>query len=231
METLAWTPSELDPVVIPQAIAGAHQVATSGTVVWHTAGAPFATIECTRIGGEPGLDTELIDVAVSDLLFDTDAGPVGDRVLSSFLADPTIMPAVSLETLSGDRRLARPGLFPSGLMKRVAKAWTTPLSQLSCAHARVLVGQKFGLRWLASPVAEFLIQHPRAECDLYPGDLICGALRAHREFLEFAPDNARALFAGDLAWMEATFAFDPDGRLYLEAIEDLASARRLLGLV
>jgi hypothetical protein len=200
-------------------------------VVWHTVGAPYATIECTRVGGEPGFDTDLIDVAVSDLRFDTDVGPVGDRALSSFLADPAILPAVGLATLSGDARLSKPGLFPSGLMKRVAKAWTIPLSQLTCAHARVLVGQKFGLRWLAPAVAEFLIRHPRAECDLYPADLMCGALRAHREFLEFAPDNARALFAHDFAWMEATLAFDSDGRLYREATDDLASARRLSGLV
>lgn len=231
MEKPLWTPSELDAVVIPQATASEHKVAARGTIVWHTAGAPYATVECTKIGGRPGLDTELVDVPVSELRLDTDAEPVGDKALSSFLADPTVMPDVSLTALSGDSSLAKPGLFPSGLMKRVAKAWTTPLSQLTCAHARVLVGQKFGLGWLAPPVAEFLIQHPHAECDLYPGDLMRGALCAHREFLEFAPDKARALFAGDFGWMETVFAFDPDGRLYREAAEDLASARRLVDSV
>ena len=230
MEAPSWTPSELDPVVIPQAIASACRVAASGTIVWHTTGASYATVECTKLGSEPRLDTELIDVALSDLRFDTDAAPVGERALSSFLADPAALPEVNLATLSGDSSLTKPGFFPSGLMKRVSKAWATPLNQLTCTHARVLVGQKFGLRWLAPPVAEFLIRHPRAECDLYPADLMCGALRAHREFLEYAPDDARALFAGDFDWMEATFAFDRDGRLYREAREDLASARRLMDL-
>lgn len=155
---------------------------------------------------------------------------IGEQALSSFLADPETMPAASLAVLSGDARPAKPGLFPSGLMKRVANAWLTPLNQLTGAQARVLVDQQRGLRWLASPVAEFLIKHPYAECDLYPGDLMCSALRAYRELLEFAPEKARALFAGDFEWMQTVFAFDPGGALYREAATDLASARRLLGV-
>lgn len=159
---------------------------------------------------------------------DIDAEPFDDRPLSDFVA--AVVPEVDLLTLSGDASLANPGFFPSGLMRRVAKAWKTPLHQLTCAQARVLVGQKFGLRWLASPVAEFLGRYPTAECDLYPGDLMCGTLRVHALFLDFAPVETRALLNGDFGWMADIFAFDPDGALYREAMENLETARRLAGI-
>lgn len=156
---------------------------------------------------------------------------VGDAPLSRFISDQMALPSSTFRDLSGDASLADAGLFPSGLVRRVAKAWTTPLDRLTCAQARVLVGQKFGLRWLAAPVAIFLMAHPRAECDLYPGDLMCAALRAHAELLRFAPGETRALLGGDFSWMAEEFAFDPDGRLLREATNDLTKARQLAGLV
>lgn len=155
---------------------------------------------------------------------------VGDCALSEFISDQLALSCATLESLSGDRSLARAGLFPSGLVRRVAKAWTTPLNQLTCAQARVLVGQKLGLQWLAAPVAVFLGGYPRAECDLYPGDLMCMALRAHAELLRFAPVETRTLLGADFGWMAEEFAFDPDGALLREATDDLARARKLAGV-
>lgn len=160
---------------------------------------------------------------------DIDAESIGDRLFSSFLAAPEAMPEADLLALSGDSRLAKPGPFPSGLIRRVTKAWTTPMRQLTGAQVRVLVGQQFGLPWLAAPVAAFLVRHPTAECDLYPGDLMRAALRAHKGFLEFAPAETRALLACDFGWMAQVYDFDPDGVLYREATDDLTSARRLAG--
>lgn len=154
-----------------------------------------------------------------------DKEAVGDLTLSSFLQPSDAMPTSSLLELSSDASLVQVGILPSGLAERVAKAWATPLSQLSCAQARVLVGQKFGLRWLAAPVAVFLQEHPRAECDLYPGDLMCAALRAHEQFLRFAPLQTRSLLEGDFNWMGVEFAFEADSSLLREATDDLAAAR------
>ncbi|WP_296597426.1 contact-dependent growth inhibition system immunity protein [Phenylobacterium sp.] len=155
---------------------------------------------------------------------------VGDCVLSGFISDQMALPSATLESLSGDGSLVDAGLFPSGLVRRVAKAWTTPLNLLTCAQARVLVGQKFGLQWLAAPVAVFLSGHPRAECDLYPGDLMCMALKAHVELLRFAPVETRKLLGVDFSWMAEEFSFDPDGTLLREATDDLTTARRLAGI-
>lgn len=156
--------------------------------------------------------------------------PVGDRALSELIAGQVTLCSARLQDLSGDASLADAGLFPSGLVRRVAKAWATPLNRLTCAQARVLVGQQFGLKWLAAPVAVFLTSHPRAECDLYPGDLMHGALRAYVEFLKFAPAETGALLREDVGWIGNAFAFDRDGSLLREATDDLARARRLAGL-
>lgn len=150
---------------------------------------------------------------------------VGDSVLSEFISDQMVLPSAALEDLSGDGSSAYAGLFPSDLVRRVAEAWATPLDRITCAQARVLVGQRLGLKWLAAPVAVFLSAHPRAECDLYPGDLMCAALRAHVEMLRFAPAQTGALLGADFSWMTDAFRFDPDGTLLREATDQLATAR------
>lgn len=67
MEKAAWIPAELDAVVIPEALARKKGVRVTGTVVWHVASAPYATVECYRIAGQTGLETELLDVPLADL--------------------------------------------------------------------------------------------------------------------------------------------------------------------
>ena len=70
MDQSSWTPAELDSVTIPEATAREHGVIASGTIVWHVAGAPYATVECTEVDGRPGLDTQLVDVLLEDLRLD-----------------------------------------------------------------------------------------------------------------------------------------------------------------
>ena len=67
MQLPPWIPSELDVVAIPDAMAREKGVVAIGTIVWCVANAPFATVECTKLGGRPGLDTELVDVPITDL--------------------------------------------------------------------------------------------------------------------------------------------------------------------
>jgi len=155
---------------------------------------------------------------------------VGELPLFQFLGERIDLPNTNLLALTGDASLAEP-TFKSGLTERIAKAWITPLPELTGKQVRVLVGQMLGLPWLAKPVAMFLHQHPRAECDLYPGDLMSAALRAHQHFSRFAPTEMQAVLSGDFGWMTEEFAFDRDGLLLREAMDDLTSARGAAGLI
>lgn len=51
-----------------------------------------------------------------------------------------------------------------------------PFIAITYAQARVLVGQRFELEWVAASVAAFVALYPSAQCDLYPGDLTFNAL-------------------------------------------------------
>jgi hypothetical protein len=73
----------------------------------------------------------------------------------------------------------------------------------------MLVGQRFGLKWLAAPVATFVALYPQAECDLYPGDLSINALIVWREIFEHAPDEARSMLSADFSWIDDNIAADP----------------------
>ena len=63
-----WSPVELELAEIPSALAETRGVEPIGTVVWHVAPAPYATVECVRVGDNPDrLKTELIDIPLNDL--------------------------------------------------------------------------------------------------------------------------------------------------------------------
>ena len=155
---------------------------------------------------------------------------VGDLPIAGFLSDRLLMPSQNLCELSGDASLADPSQYPSGLVKRVAKAWVAPLVDITCAQVRILVGQKFGLEWLARPVALFVAAHPQAECGLYPGDLTHATLSAAEEMLRNASVETRVMLATDFGWMAEAFSFDPEGGLLRESQALLAKARRLAAL-
>ena len=117
-------------------------------------------------------------------------------------------PTDTLLALSGDQELAEPA-YRSGLTRRVAEAWVTPIGDLTCAQVRVLVGQRFGLTWLAEPIALFVTAFPRAHTNLYPGDLALAALRAFPSIRKIAPVAAQRLAAADFTWMDEEFSYDP----------------------
>lgn len=95
----------------------------------------------------------------------------------------------SLSTLSGEVI----NDTPTPMIQRVAKAWSTPLRDLSCEQVRLLTSQEMGLHWLAAPVAAFVRRYPRAEIAFYPGDLSIAALRTFPVLFERAPQDARAI--------------------------------------
>jgi hypothetical protein len=68
----------------------------------------------------------------------------GEARLLDFVPDKKL-PAATLLELTGDVSKADPSHFPSGLVRRVAKTWVTPLTDLTCGQYRMLVRQRFGL--------------------------------------------------------------------------------------
>jgi len=151
---------------------------------------------------------------------------LGSAPLLGFLHQTTLLNETLLE-LTGDKsKLRRPSHERSGLEERVAVAWEQPLKTLSCGQCRMLVGQRFGLRWLAAPVAEFVALYPDAECDLYPGDLAVNALIAGKDMLEYAPTEAAAMFAADFLWLDREIANNPSDDLLRRAKDGLIEGRR-----
>jgi hypothetical protein len=151
----------------------------------------------------------------------------GTARLLDFLADETL-PAVSLRELTADKSEASVGLFPSGLERRVADAWRIPARDLTCGQCRMLVGQRLGLNWLARPVATFAVRFPRAECDLYPGDLTAIALVVWRDLAAFAPEETRRLLAGNYEWLRREAEEDEwAGSILTQAVRALDDASKV----
>jgi len=148
----------------------------------------------------------------------------GEAALSDFVG-LDLLPPNSLAELSDDTTLSAVGPCASGLQLGVAEAWNVRLSELTCAQARLLVAQRFGLRWLARAIATFVSLHPNAECDLYPGDMAVNALRALDDLFIFAPEETRRMVQADFGWLEEAEATDEIGPLELDALGSLRSGR------
>jgi len=159
-------------------------------------------------------------------MIDTDHGNVA---LSALVPD-WIAPTSSLAHLSGDASLADAGNAVEGLEYRIAIAWSTPLLQLSCAQARLLVGQRFGIEWLARPVALFVTAQSHAECDLYPGDLSIVALVSWRAFYSYAPSETISMLRTDFRWLSSDLQSDPSDELVRDAHRHLVEGRAELNL-
>jgi hypothetical protein len=147
----------------------------------------------------------------------------GEARLLDFLPDKEL-PAATLLELTGDASKADASQFPSGLVKRVAKAWVTPLTDLTCGQYRMLVGQRFGLQWLSAPAATFVARYPFAECDLYPGDLSVNALIAWRQLIAFAPEETREMIRADFAPLFEMADEEQPGSILLDAVAALEQA-------
>ncbi|EXS70422.1 hypothetical protein [Sphingobium sp. Ant17] len=155
---------------------------------------------------------------------------LGSAPLLDFLPRATL-PDETLLELTGDKsKLRALSRESSGLEDRVAVAWEQPLKTLSCGQCRMLVGQRLGLRWLAAPIAEFVALYPSAECDLYPGDLAVNALIAGKDILEYAPNEAAAMFAADFSWLDNEIADAPSDDLLRRARDRLIEGRKSVRL-
>ena len=144
----------------------------------------------------------------------------GER-FADLLSGHVHLPQASLAELSGARGRSD---FRSSLVERVEAAWETPVRSLLCRQVRVLVGQKFGLEWLARPAALFVTLYPQVECEYYPGDLTIAVLRALREIDGFAPVETSTLIRADYKWLDDVFAEDEEG-LWQEARAILGAVR------
>jgi hypothetical protein len=151
---------------------------------------------------------------------------LGSAPLQKFLPDLSL-PAETLLDLSGDQsKLGWSWFFKSGLEKRIIAAWQQPLNELTCGQCRMLVGQRFGLKWLAAPVSTFVALYPQAECDLYPGDLSINALIAWREIFGHAPDEARQMLSADFSWINEEITDFTESDLFMRAKAGLRDARK-----
>jgi hypothetical protein len=149
---------------------------------------------------------------------------LGEARFLDFLPDQTL-PSATLLELTQDNTKAETARWLSGLEKRVAEAWVIPMSDLNCAQCRMLVGQRFGLPWLARPVAAFVARYPQAECDLYPGDLTVNAVIAWREFAGYAPEETAAMLALDFHWLRREANEDEwEGSILRHAVASLDEA-------
>ena len=88
----------------------------------------------------------------------------------------------------------------------------------------MLVGQKFGLEWLAVAVAHFVHDHPAADIYYYPGDLTLSALRAFDQIEQVSLAAARLLRNADYSWMAECYTFSDD--LPAEAQQLVSRAQR-----
>jgi hypothetical protein len=134
------------------------------------------------------------------------------------------LPADSLADLASAGGLITAAPSAVGLEGRLAAAALTPFNRLTCAQVRLLVGQQLGLEWLSRPVALFCAAHPRAQCDIFPGDLTVNALRAWRALVGFAPAETKQLVSGDFQWLSEQLQEEGDP-LLREAVEGLRAAR------
>jgi hypothetical protein len=57
-----------------------------------------------------------------------------------------------------------------------------PIGEFSTEDLRIMIGQSIGLRWLVPLALELIKEHPLAEGDFYPGDLLNSVLRVESDF-------------------------------------------------
>jgi len=86
----------------------------------------------------------------------------------------------------------------------------------------MLTSQKFGLQWIALPVAIFVNLHPKAEITFYPGDMTMMALKAFDEIESASPEGAALIRQTDFSWMAEEYDFSreliADARSLVEKI-------------
>ena len=150
-----------------------------------------------------------------------------DEFMAHVLGSHFVMTTKTLAQLSGHPASDPP--YETDIIRDIEIAWDTPLSRLTCRQVHDLVGQQFGLEWLAAPVAVFVRLYPAAICEFYSGDLTLAMLRAHEKFFQFAPAQMQDFLRCDLHGLSEYLDFD-EGELLAEASTLLNKARTLAGL-
>lgn len=127
----------------------------------------------------------------------------------------------TLEQLSG-YPITAPASLRSNVTLTVEQAWSLAIAELSCEHVRMLTSQKFGLQWLALPIAIFVNLYPKAEITYYRGDLTMMALKAFDEIAAAGREGAALIRDADYSWMAAEYDFST------ELVDD---ARSIIGKI
>ena len=70
----------------------------------------------------------------------------------------------------------------SSLVATCHKLRRKPIGEFSTEELRMMIGQSIGLRWLVPLALEVIKEHPLAEGDFYPGDLLNSVLRVESDF-------------------------------------------------
>lgn len=153
----------------------------------------------------------------------------GTARLLDFIPDQ-VLPSMTLLELTGDASKIVPERRASGLQRRVGVAWRKPLDGISCGECRMLMGQRFGIEWLAAAIAVFVARYPHAECDLYPGDLSVNALIGWRDLHRHTPSEVTQMLKADFRWLDVELAKDLSDNLMRKAWSSLEAARRELGV-
>ena len=77
--------------------------------------------------------------------------------------------------------------FPTGLVERCFRYRKIPISDLTPAQLRTLIGQQIGLKYLVPLALKALEQNLLTEADLYEGDLLASILDVDASFWKEYP--------------------------------------------
>ncbi|MDB6068275.1 MAG: hypothetical protein JWR26_4483 [Pedosphaera sp.] len=88
--------------------------------------------------------------------------------------------------------------FESHLVQECHRLHRVPLCEFTVEDLRIMIGQRFSLKYLVPLALEQLLIDPMAEGAFYAGDLLASVLRAGRQFWQDHPDlrNEASAIAG-----------------------------------
>ena len=90
--------------------------------------------------------------------------------------------------------------YDSYVVATIHRLRKKPLSDFTLEDQRIMIGQGIGLPHLLPIVLDHLVQHPFAQGDFYPGDLLAAVIRVSDDFWAANPDlRVKALAAVEAA--------------------------------
>ncbi|MBX7482543.1 hypothetical protein [Qipengyuania qiaonensis] len=152
-----------------------------------------------------------------------DDGNMCDRNFVAYLPDRFAKVSQSSIAELAQEPLGRPCSLRSYVVETSERAWITPIDQLTCEEARMLVSQKLGLAHICEHVAEFVYLYPRAEVSFYRGDFTLCVLRAFAEIKRASLLSVQRICDANLDSMVEALSWSRP--LLKEAVELVAHAR------